>query len=308
MIKIKELSKKFNGKYAVDDLSFDIAEGKVSGLLGPNGAGKTTTMRLMTGFLAPDSGDVFIDDVSVAESPKDVQKKIGYMPEANPLYEDMLVSEAFEFFANLKDIPKNSRRDAYDFVVDAVDLGDVFYRPIKELSKGYKQRTGLAIAILNRPDVLILDEPTEGLDPNQRTDIRKLIKDLSKDRTILISTHVMQEAQAVCDDLFIISDGKLVADGSTEELTKSLQNKKVFEVEIEGKNIEKEIKEIKGLDDIKVISSSGNKLSASVIVGDDVKFQPLLSELVTKHSWIIWKLSEKKERLEDVFYKLTNAE
>ncbi len=308
MIKVKELSKKFNGVYAVEDLSFEVEEGKVFGLLGPNGAGKTTTMRLITGYVAPDSGDVFVDDMSVRENSEDIQKNMGYMPESNPLYEDMLVSEMLDFFADLKDIPKNKRRDAFDFVVDAVDLNKVFYTPIKELSKGYKQRTGLAVAILNKPKTIILDEPTEGLDPNQRTDIRKLIKDLSKERTILMSTHVMQEAQAICDNLFIISDGRLVADGTTEELTHASENKKVFEINIEGKNIEENLKKINGVEEFKVSNKKDGHVVGVVVLDSSIKFPPKLSEIATKNKWIIWKLSEKEEKLEDVFYKLTNAE
>ncbi len=308
MIKIKELSKKFNDIYAVKDLSFDIKKGKVYGPLGPNGAGKTTTMRLMTGYISPDAGDVFIDDVSVVTHPREIQKKIGYMPETNPLYENMLVSEALEFFANLKDIPKRNRRDAYDFVVNSINLNDVFYKPIKELSKGYKQRTGLAIALLNRPDTIILDEPTEGLDPNQRTDVRSLIRELSKDRAILISTHVMQEAKAICDNMFIIANGKLVADGTTSELTQMSEKKKSFDIDIEGKDVESSIRKIDGVEEFKTVKQKGNRIEASVVINTETTLQPTLSKLTATNDWIIWKCLEREEKLEDVFYKLTNPE
>ncbi len=307
MIKVKELSKKFNSTYAVKNLSLEIEEGKVFGLLGPNGAGKTTTMRLMTGYIYPDAGDVLFDGVSIVTHPREIQKNIGYMPETNPLYEDMLVSEALDFFADLKDIPKSKRRDAYDFVVDSVKLNDVFYRPIKELSKGYKQRTGLAIALLNRPKTLILDEPTEGLDPNQRTDIRSLIKDLSKNRTIVISTHVMQEAQAVCDHLFIISEGGLVADGTVQEITSMGEKKKTFEIDLEGSGIEEKIKIVSGIEEFKVKKKDGNRISASLTTSSDIILQPQLSKLIASNNWVVWKCVEKEEKLEDVFYKLTNS-
>lgn len=307
MIKIKELSKKFDSVYAVKDLTMDIEEGKVVGFLGPNGAGKTTTMRLMTGYISPDEGDVHIDGVSVLSHPQEIQKEIGYMPESNPLYGDMLVSEALDFFADLKDIPKSKRRDAYDFVVEAVKLDDVFYRPIKELSKGYKQRTGLAIALLHRPKTLILDEPTEGLDPNQRTDIRTLIKELSVGRTIIMSTHVMQEVQAICEQLFIISKGSLVASGTTKELSKSAEKKSVFEIDIEGKDIEKELNNIKGVEGVVVGRKTGGRIVADVTVASELEFQPALSKISGKQGWVIWKCAEKEEKLEDIFYKLTNA-
>ncbi len=307
MLKVENLSKKFNGVYAVKDLSFEVDKGKVFGLLGPNGAGKTTTMRLMTGYIRPDEGDVIIDDVSVATHPKEAQKNIGYMPEANPLYDDMLVSELFELFADLKNIPKSKRKNAYDFVVDSIKLNEVFYRPIKELSKGYKQRTGLAIALLNRPKTIILDEPTEGLDPNQRTDIRALIKDLSKESTIIISTHVMQEAQAICDHLFIIANGGLVADGTSEELSSEQKKNKTFDIVLEGKKIEEKIRALPGIENVKLKSKDGNKISISLVVSSDVSFQPKLSELIISNHWIVWNLSQHKEKLEDVFYKLTKS-
>jgi ABC-2 type transport system ATP-binding protein len=307
MIKVQELSKKFNDVYAVKELSFEIEKGKVVGLLGPNGAGKTTTMRLMTGYLLPDSGEVTIDTVSVITHPQEAQKQIGYMPEANPLYGDMLVSEALDFSADLKNIPISKRRDAFDFVVNAVHLDDVFYKPIKELSKGYKQRTGLAMAILHRPNVLILDEPTEGLDPNQRTDIRTLIRDLAKERTVIMSTHVMQEAQAVCDYLYIISKGTLVAQGTTKELSQSTDKKQVFDVEIEGQKIEQLLKKIAGLEKVTVVKKQGDKIEATVVMQTGTAFPPALSKLAGSNGWTIWKCAEREEKLEDVFYKLTNV-
>jgi ABC-2 type transport system ATP-binding protein len=307
MIKVKELSKKFNDAYAVKDLSFEIEKGNVVGLLGPNGAGKTTTMRLMTGYLLPDSGEVTIDDISVITHPQEAQKQIGYMPESNPLYGDMLVSEALDFSADLKNIPKSKRRDAFDFVVDSVHLDDVFYKPIKELSKGYKQRTGLAMALLHRPNMLILDEPTEGLDPNQRTDIRTLIRDLAKERTVIMSTHVMQEAQAVCDYLYIISKGVLVAQGTTKELSHSADKKHLFDIEVEGEKVEKLLSKIAGIEKVEVIKKEGNKIIATVTVSTTTSFPPELSKLAGNNGWTIWKCAEREEKLEDVFYKLTTV-
>jgi len=307
MIKVHELSKKFDEVYAVKNLSFEVEKGKVVGLLGPNGAGKTTTMRLITGYYVPDSGEVTIDDVSVLTHPQEAQKEIGYMPETNPLYGDMLVSEALEFSADLKGVQNSKRRDAYDFVVDAVGLNDVFYKPIKDLSKGYKQRTGLAMAILHRPKTLILDEPTEGLDPNQRADIRALIRDLAKERTVIMSTHVMQEAQAVCDYLYIISKGSLVAQGTTKELTQSTGSQKKFDIEVEGQKVEQLLKKVDGVEKIEVIRNEGEKLVAVVSVSSKLSFPPELSKLAGKNRWTIWKCVEREEKLEDVFYKLTTT-
>lgn len=305
MIKVKELSKKFDDIYAVKELSFEIGTGNVVGLLGPNGAGKTTTMRLLTGYLLPDSGEVSVNDISVITHREEAQKQIGYMPETNPLYGDMLVSEALDFSADLKNIPQSKRRDAFDFVVDSVHLDEVFYKPIKELSKGYKQRTGLAMALLHRPNILILDEPTEGLDPNQRTDIRALMRDLAKERTVIMSTHVMQEAQAVCDYLYIISKGSLVAQGTTKELSQTADKRHVFDIEVEGEDIQKLLKKIPGVEHVEVVKQEGKKNIITVTVSSDTSFPPALSKLAGSHNWTIWKCAEREEKLEDVFYKLT---
>jgi ABC-2 type transport system ATP-binding protein len=213
MIRVQNVSKAFGSVQAVSGLSFDVDQGEIVGLLGPNGAGKSTTMRMMTGYLSPDSGDVLLDDVSVVTNPIMVQQQIGYLPENNPLYPDMLVSDLLSYSAQLKNISPETKEEAIDFAVKSVSIEDVYYRPIRELSKGYKQRVGLSVALLHKPKILILDEPSEGLDPNQRTEIRSLITSLAKHHTIIMSTHVMQEVEAVCNRMVIISNGTLVADG-----------------------------------------------------------------------------------------------
>jgi len=305
MIKVENLSKSFGSVKAVDDTSFEIKKGEVVGFLGPNGAGKTTTMRMLTGFLSPDKGQIYIDQEQIVDSDTDFQKKIGYLPENNPLYQEMLVSEILNLSADLKDIPKEKRKESFDFVVSAVGIGDVYYRPVNELSKGYKQRVGMAMALLHRPKILIMDEPTEGLDPNQRTEIRKLIKELAKERTIILSTHVMQEASAVCSRLLIISKGKIVADGTTKELSKLSKSEKVIELEIEGNDVESSLRKLPGIEHFDIDKKDEKKIWAKIMTNQSIELQPEIAKLSHKNKWIIWKLLEQEHKLEDIFHKLT---
>lgn len=306
MIKVENLKKSFGNVAAVDGLSFEIPKGEVVGLLGPNGAGKTTTMRLMTGFLSPDFGHISIEGIPVAQNPTKAQKDIGYLPENNPLYRDMLVSELLNFSADLNHIPQDKKRSALDFVVKAVAIGDVFYRPIGELSKGYKQRVGMAAALIHQPRILIMDEPTEGLDPNQRTEIRALIKNLAKDRTIIMSTHVMQEAQAVCNRLIIINKGKLVADGTSEELSRAAKHERTLLLEIEGSGIELSLRNLPGLEHVDIEPVTAGRVKAKLITNESVELRPEISKMARERGWIIWKLAEEEHKLEDIFHKLTS--
>lgn len=306
MIHVEHLTKSFKDVQAVRDLSFDIEQGEIVGLLGPNGAGKTTTMRLMTGFLAPDSGTVSIDGMLVTEQATDIQKHIGYLPENNPLYKEMLVSELLEFSAETKKIPKNEQAAAFDFAVSSVGIGDVFNRKIGELSKGYKQRVGLAVALLHKPKILILDEPTEGLDPNQRTDIRSLIKNLAKDRTILISTHVMQEASAICGRMLIINKGKLIADGTPEGLSRTLRRGHCILGEFEGVGVEDKLRSLPHIEDIQCEKTEQGRVRVRMTTKESIEIQPHISQLAREHSWIIWKITEEEKSLEDIFHVLTS--
>ncbi|MFC1751500.1 ABC transporter ATP-binding protein [Pseudomonadota bacterium] len=305
MISVKNLHKNFGSNTAVDDLSFAIKKGEIVGFLGPNGAGKTTTMRLLTGFLSPDAGEIKIAGKDIATNLHHIQRRIGYLPENNPLYKEMLVQEILDLAADLKSIPTSKRKEAFEFVVDAVSIDDVFYRPITELSKGYKQRVGMALALLHRPDILIMDEPTEGLDPNQRTEIRALIKELAKDRTIILSTHVMGEAAAVASRLLIINRGSLVADGTPTELTRSGQDERVLNLQLEGTHISTELKKLKGVKDTQIEKISGQKYQVHIIYDKAFQIQPELTKLAGRNKWTIWRLAEPESNLEDIFHKLT---
>ncbi len=307
MITLQGVTKSFGNVKAVDNISFTIQDGEIVGFLGPNGAGKTTTMRMMTGFYTPDSGSIDILGTSILEDPTKVQSSIGYLPENNPLYKDMLVSEQLSFSADLKNLSGYERQQAIDFAVHSVSIEDVYYAPIRELSKGYRQRVGIAQALLHKPKILILDEPSEGLDPNQRTEIRSLIKDLSKNHTIIMSTHVMQEVEAVCNRMLIISKGSLVADGTPKELLKKAGGKRQIIVELEGKKIEETLQKIEGVEDVEVKKYKDGKSQAIITVTKTSKIQPQLSQKAAKLGWIIWKLTEEEKQLEDVFHVLTES-
>ena len=305
MVRVEHLTKSFGNIKAVNDLSFEVQKGEVVGFLGPNGAGKTTTMRLITGFYAPDGGNITIANIPVGEQTTEAQKYIGYMPENNPLYKDMLVSELLNLSAELKNIPRGKRRSAFDFVVSAVAIGDVFYRPISELSKGYKQRVGIAAALLHEPQILIMDEPTEGLDPNQRAEIRLLIKNIAKEHTIIMSTHVMQEAQAVCNRLIIINRGKLIADGTSEELSREARKERVIILHAEGKDIENSLKDLSGIKHAEFKQVSDGRTHSKLTTSQSVELQPAISRLAAERGWIIWRLQEEEHKLEDIFHELT---
>ena len=218
----------------------------------------------------------------------------------------MFVSEVLAFSADLKGIEKSKRKDAYDYVLDAMSISDKLYQPIASLSKGYRQRVGMAVALLHKPDVLILDEPTEGLDPNQRSDVRSLIKDFAQDHTVIMSTHVMQEAQAICDRMIIIANGRLIADGSADDLARLAEHERVIEMTLGGKDIDIALKNLDGADHVDIKHLSDGKVQATIMSKQSVFLQPEISKIVAERGWTIWKLAEKEHKLEDVFHKLTS--
>lgn len=234
MIEVKELVKKYGDHVAVDHLSFSVKQGQIYGFLGPNGAGKSTTMNIMTGYLGATDGEVLINGHDILKEPELAKKSIGYLPEIPPLYIDMTVTEYLYFAAELKKIPKEEWEEQVEKVIALVQLQDVENRLIKNLSKGYKQRVGLAQAVLGFPEIIILDEPTVGLDPKQIIEIRELIRELAKNHTVILSSHILAEVQEVCDHIMIISKGKLVASDTPENLEKIMQGAGTVEIETRG--------------------------------------------------------------------------
>lgn len=307
MIEVKNISKKFGNIIAVDKLSFLVKSGQIVGFLGPNGAGKTTTMRILTGYLSADDGKITIDGIDIEKDPVSVQRKIGYLAENNPLYKNMQVAEFLDLTARLHRMSKKAKKDALDFVVKAVGIEKVYFRPIGELSKGFKQRVGIAAALVHQPKIIIMDEPTEGLDPNQREEIRQLIKKLASDHTILMSTHVMQEASAVCDRLLIMAKGKIIADGTAEELSKMSSREKTIAIEIEGSGVKEKLEKLNGISRLVSKAEKNGRFEFDIILDNQSEIRPELARLVWENKWIIWKLKEQEYRLEEIFQILTKS-
>ena len=305
-IQARGISKSFGLTKAVDSLSFEIRRGEVVGFLGPNGSGKTTTMRMLTSFYTPDEGDILIDGVDSQEQDMVTRQSIGYLPENNPLYGDLLVSEYLRFVADLRGMSRAERRENLDRTVTEAGLSEVYNRPISQLSKGYRQRVGLAQAILHQPAVLVLDEPTEGLDPNQRLTIRELVSSLGQDKTVLLSTHVMQEVEVTCERVLVINRGRLIADSTVAELMKRARGlQSVYIVEVEGNEVESGLKSLPNVDSVERMERVDGRKRYLVSPSGEDDPRPEIFGLAKKRNWVLWELHEERARLEDVFHTLT---
>lgn len=304
LLQLQDVAKRFDGITAVDQVSFTVDRGQVVGFLGPNGAGKSTTMRMITQFLDPDAGTIHFDGVPVANDPRGVKRRIGYLPENNPLYGEMLVSDYLDFIADLRQLSGTGKARAIDEAVHATGLDAVFYRPIGDLSKGFRQRTGLAQAILHRPELLVLDEPTEGLDPNQRLEIRHLIADLGKERTVLLSTHVLSEVRQSCSRLLIINKGRIVADGAVDTLVQRAEGGRQVRVEAKGDRVLERLGAVPGVARVQPdVGTAG--VRAVVTVSGEADVRPAIFELAKREGWTLYELHEEQGNLEELFRQLT---
>jgi ABC-2 type transport system ATP-binding protein len=308
LLTLESVTKRFNGVPAVDGVSFTVDRGQVVGFLGPNGAGKSTTMRMITQYFEPDGGAIRLDGVPLADAGRDAKARIGFLPENNPLYVDMLVSEYLDFIARLRAIGGPGRRQAIDAAVGSTGIAPVFHRPIGELSKGYRQRVGLAAAILHRPDLLVLDEPTEGLDPNQRVEIRRLIAELGRERTVILSTHVLPEVQFTCSRLLIINRGRIVADGSVDALVNQAAGVRVT-VEIAGPTDAEASSRLGALPGVRGLErrdAADGRVKLGVAAADDLR--PHIFELAKSEGWVLYELHQETGSVEDLFRQLTATE
>ena len=306
-IQVKGVTKRFGARIAVDNVSFEVKRGEVVGFLGPNGSGKTTTMRMLTSFYTPDIGTISINGMDTQESDIVTRAAIGYLPENNPLYEDMLVSEYLAFVAELRGLSGDERRRNLDLTVEETGIQEVYYRPIHELSKGYHQRVGLAQAILHRPSLLVLDEPTEGLDPNQRITIRDLIRHLGGERTVLLSTHVMQEVENTCERVLVISRGKLVADSHVHDLLQEALDLRSVHLEVEGSAVEAGLAQIEGITDVESWGVENGRKRYKLSVAGAADPRADIFKAAKSNNWTLWELHEERPKLEDVFHNLTAA-
>lgn len=313
MIEVKNLVKDYGGHMAVDHLSFTVEDGQIYGFLGPNGAGKSTTMNIMTGYLGATDGEVLIDGHNILDEPGEAKKCIGYLPEVPPLYMDMTVTEYLNFAAKLKKLPKEIRQESIQEVMDLVKIQDVKGRLIKNLSKGYRQRVGMAQAILGKPDVIILDEPTVGLDPKQMIEIRDMIRDLGKKHTVILSSHILSEVSAVCDHILIISHGKLIASDTPENLERRMEHSAGLELEIKGdssavRSVLGEIPEIEVADAAQDEGNPVCRLSLRILKkqdGDDADVRETIFYKLAEKRMPILSMAASRASLEDVFLELT---
>jgi ABC-2 type transport system ATP-binding protein len=306
-IVVKNVTKSYGPQKAVDDISFTVRTGEVLGFLGPNGAGKTTTMKAITCFLSPDKGEVSVGGFSNRDNPEEIKKNIGYLAETNPLYQEMAVLDYLWFVAELHGIPSTEIRGRILKMVNTCGLEGEKHKKIAELSKGYKQRVGLAQALIHDPAVLILDEPTAGLDPNQIVEIRELIKNIGKEKTVILSSHILAEVEATCDRIVIIHKGKIVADGTAGELRKRAQGREVIKVSIEGATDANVVfKELQNLETTAIVDPINlSTFTFEVQSNDGASSRKSIFGLCVKKGWYLTELTAIETKLEDIFRELT---
>jgi ABC-2 type transport system ATP-binding protein len=308
-IKVKNLTKYYGENLAVDDITFEARKGEILGFLGPNGAGKSTTMKIITTYLPPTSGTVEVDGIDVEENPIEVRKKIGYLPELNPLYYDMTVTDYLDYIAALDGIPTSDIRKKRDEMLRVCGLQEMKNKDIGTLSKGYKQRVGLAQAMINDPDVLILDEPTSGLDPNQIIEIRNLIKKLGREKTVILSTHILSEVQATCNRVIIINKGRIVADGTTEELQAKAKGESIVTLEVKNNcdrnMLSSAIRDLRSVNRVEFVKDTGDSYIFNIYGEKGVDLREAISTRVIQSGATLLSMQTKQSSLEDIFRELT---
>jgi ABC-2 type transport system ATP-binding protein len=310
MIEVENLTKSYGPVHAVQGITFKVDAGEIVGFLGPNGAGKTTTMRIVTGFMPPTDGTVKIDGFDVFEQSMDARRRIGYLPENPPVYPEMTVAEYLSFVAELKDVPKKERRSRVDTVIGQLHLGEMRERLIGHLSKGFRQRVGLAQALVHEPKVLILDEPTIGLDPVQIVEIRNLIKSLAKDRTVILSTHILPEVSALCQRVIIINSGRIVAQGAQETLIARSGASRHLRVTVKGNGaaIEASLAKVVGSGTVSRTSGTDEIHSFSLLAPEGQDIRESVFKAVVAGGWVLLELTAEGGSLEEVFMRLTTHE
>ncbi len=305
-VSVENLSKSYGFQKAVDSISFKVNTGEIVGFLGPNGAGKTTTMKIITCFMAPNDGDVKVGGLSVQSNPEAVKRHIGYLPETNPLYKEMPVIDYLQFVAEIQNVPKSKIRDRIFEMVNVCGLRGEKYKKINELSKGYQQRVGLAQALIHDPEVLILDEPTSGLDPNQIVEIRELIKKIGREKTVILSSHILAEVEATCDRILIINKGQLVADGTASSLRKQAQDKEIVKVTIEDGNHEEIYRSLQALESVELVDLLPHYTMAFEVQSKAaMNSRKAIFRLCVEKGWSLTEMTPVERKLEEVFRDLT---
>jgi len=310
MIEVEGLTKKFGNITAVDNISFKVEKGEVVGFLGPNGAGKTTTMRILTCFLPADSGKCRIAGYDIVNQSVEVRKALGYLPENTPLYQDMSVEGFLKYVAEIRGFKGAEQKNRIEKMIDICGLENVVKMDISELSKGYRQRVGLAQAMIHDPQILILDEPTSGLDPNQIIEIRSLIKNIGKEKTIILSTHILSEAEATCGRVIIIDRGKLIADGSLDKVRALSAGENIHRIKIRGDRaeIENQLKSLPGAKEFKLTAEEKGLFSYEIYAEQDMDLGEEIFRTAVRNNFVLSELYRERRTLEDVFTKLTRGE
>ncbi len=307
MIEVQNLYKYYGDFCAVSDISFSIKKGEITGLLGPNGAGKSTTMRMITGYLSPASGKITVGEKNIADEPIAVKKMIGYLPESAPLYQDMMVYDYLHYAARIHDVDSEERVRETAFTCGLIE---VMHKNISELSKGYRQRVGLAHAMIHDPAILILDEPTTGLDPNQIIEIRNLIKKIGKEKTVILSTHILSEVEATCDRVIIIDSGKIVVDGNTAEVQRAHRGSVSVKLTVTGASaaeISTALAAVEGVAGVRVLSEDSAFVSLAVAAAAESEIRPQLFAAIVAKGWVLYEMVREQNTLEEIFRELTSG-
>ncbi|MDX2438923.1 MAG: ATP-binding cassette domain-containing protein [Desulfobacterales bacterium] len=308
MIHIESLTKYYNDLCAVDQISFDITKGEIMGLLGPNGAGKTTTLQILTGFLRPTSGSIRVKDYSIDKDSLQIKKLLGYLPESAPLYHDMLVYDYLDYVANLRGIDSSNKISRIRHLADLCGISEVMHKTINELSKGFKQRVGLAHAMMDDPEILVLDEPTSGLDPNQIIEIRDIIKQIGKEKTVILSTHILSEAEATCDRIVIINKGKIVANDTTQTLKQSASGSNLINISLQNaefESVKQQLTSISEISDIVQASDDNGILNLKLTCLSSADIRGDIYKKVKQTDWILLEMHQETQTLENIFRELT---
>jgi len=308
MIQVESLTKYYNDLCAVDQISFDISKGEIMGLLGPNGAGKTTTLQILTGFLRPTSGQIKVKDFSIDEDSLQIKKLLGYLPESAPLYHDMLVYDYLDYVANIRRLDSSKKISRIRQLADLCGISEVMHKTINELSKGFKQRVGLAHAMMDDPEILVLDEPTSGLDPNQIIEIRDIIKQIGQEKTVILSTHILSEAEATCDRIVIINKGKIVANDTTNTLKQSAGGNNLINLSLqdaEFESVKQHLASIGKISEIIKVSDDDGILNLQLTCASSVDIRGDIYKKVIQTDWTLLEMHQETHTLENIFRELT---
>jgi len=305
-ITVENLTKTYGAQKAVDNISFEVQTGEILGFLGPNGAGKTTTMKIITCFMAPTTGDVKVGGISIYDDQEAIKRKIGYLPESNPLYLDMQVLEFLEFAALIQKVPKEKADKRIAEMVHVTGLNAEKHKKIGELSKGFRQRVGLAQALIHDPEILILDEPTTGLDPNQIVEIRNLIREIGREKTVILSTHILPEVEEIADRILILNNGKIVADGTAESLRKHASGNEVLRVQILDADANEIVNALQNIDTVKSVDFVHEAENTFLVESaENVSSRRNIYNLCVNNKWFLSELTPVETSLEDIFRQLT---